>query len=156
MKLQIFWIRMFTSFWQKPNQQKYIRKHLFWTTKPEMPWNSKSSYSERWQHTKIIPAILFLFSGSRIVVIILFVGCEYSTIIPWARVGYVVRDNPTTRWQRKRRLKECSCGLYRDYTYRYTLSKVGEPPWSWILRIPYKFRKRNRISSSLVYVIHKI
>ena len=47
-----------------------------------------------------------------------------------------------------------SFSFYSDYSYPLTLSNVGEPSWSWIVTIS-KLRKRNKISSLLVYVFHK-
>ena len=48
-----------------------------------------------------------------------------------------------------------SFSLYSDYSWPLTLSNVGEPSWSWISRDKFKLRKRNKISSLLVYVRHK-
>ena len=48
-----------------------------------------------------------------------------------------------------------SFSLYSDYSYLLTLSNVGKPSWSWISSNISKLRKWNKISSFLVYVLHK-
>ena len=48
-----------------------------------------------------------------------------------------------------------SFSLHSDYFYLLTLSNVGKPSWSWISSNISKLRKWNKISSFLVYVLHK-
>ena len=46
-----------------------------------------------------------------------------------------------------------SFNFYRDYSKSLTLSNVGEPPKVEFLRTISTFRKREEISSSLVYFL---
>ena len=46
--------------------------------------------------------------------------------------------------------------LYHNYLYPLTLSNVANPPGIESLGTMPKFRKKNKISSMLVYVVHKI
>ena len=48
-----------------------------------------------------------------------------------------------------------SFSLYRNHSYPLTLSNVGEPPGVEFLGTISKYRKRNKISSLLVYVLRK-
>ena len=45
--------------------------------------------------------------------------------------------------------------LYSDYSYPFTLTIVGEPPEAEFQGTIFKLRKRNKISSLLVYVLYK-
>ena len=48
-----------------------------------------------------------------------------------------------------------SFSLNRNYSYPLTLSNVGELPGIELFGTISKYRKRNKISSSLVYVLRK-
>ena len=75
------------------------------------------------------------------------------------RESYVrdfIRSNDATAKRtslKKRNLRSFS--LYRNYSYPLTLSNVSEPSWSWMPGTISKCRKGNKISSLLVYVLHK-
>ena len=68
-------------------------------------------------------------------------------------------EDPTTRRRRERRSWKWICVILSVFvamipTHPLT-SRVGEPSWSWFQGTISKFRKRNKIPSLLVYVLHE-
>ena len=77
-----------------------------------------------------------------------------------ARVHFLSRDFKIQRRDGNenvaKKVNLRSFSLYRNYLYPLTLSNVGEPSWSRIPRHHMQVQyKRNKISSLLVYVLHK-
>ena len=81
---------------------------------------------------------------------------SFKKFIPSSAAGTLRSNDVMTATKRSLKwICVLSVFVNRIYSYPLTLSNVGDPSWSWIRRTISKFRKRNKISSLLVHVLHK-